>query len=101
MAELNPTLKGLAATISQAANAITSYLDAHNAPAPSFTEDSPAEYPSVPKVQGPRLQLIEALSDMMFLAMGPAEFCFMKPVFVGVPWTRFFSYAGSTPCSQN
>ena len=94
MAELNPTLKNLAATISQTANAITSYLDAQNAPTPSFAEDSPVEYPSVPEVQGPRLQLIEALSDMILLAMGPAEFCFMKPVYVGVPYIKSVFYAG-------
>lgn len=98
MAEFNPTLKVLAETISQTAKAITSYLDAHDIPTPSFAEDSPTDYPSVPEVQGPRLKLIEALSDMMLLAMGPTDFCFMKPIYVGLPNLSLIFYAREALC---
>ncbi|SPO05440.1 related to sterigmatocystin 8-O-methyltransferase precursor [Cephalotrichum gorgonifer] len=81
MAEANPTLTELAATISEAAQALTSYLEANNLPAPSFAEDGPADYPKAPEVIGARFQLLGALHDLVHLAMGPTEYPFIQPIY--------------------
>ena len=85
MPETQPTLKSLAATIVQSAEAITAYLDANNIPAPSFAEDSPFDYPKVPEILGPRFQLIDALSDLQHLILGASDGINFSPIFVGIP----------------
>lgn len=77
-----PTLLSLAASISEAAQAITTYLEDHGHPAPSFSETGLDTYPKDPKLTGLRFQLIDAASDMRHLALGPADFNFLQPLFV-------------------
>ncbi len=83
-ADTQPTLSGLAATIAEATKAITSYLNVNGLPQPSFSEDGPADYPKAPEIEGQRFQLIEALQDMLRLAMGPSESIFFQPLLVRV-----------------
>jgi hypothetical protein len=83
MAETHqPTLVGLAATITETAQAITRHLEANSLPIPSFAENGPAAYPPAPEILGPRFQLLEALTDMFHLAMGPSDLTFMQPLLV-------------------
>jgi len=86
MAQSQPTLNSLAATISKATEAITSHLEQNGLPQPSFAEDGPASYPNAPEVQGARFQLIGALLDLLNLAYGPADMSFINIVLV----SRFF-----------
>lgn len=85
MPESDPTLNGLAAAITQAASTISSYIDEHKLPAPSFAEDGPERYPMAPEVQIARLQLMESATDLLHLAMGPESYSLMHPVFVSQP----------------
>ena len=80
MVESGPTLNGLAATITQAASTISSYLDKHKLPAPSFAEDGLERYPMAPEVQLARLKLLESATDLLHLAMGPESYSLMNPV---------------------
>jgi hypothetical protein len=82
MAESGPTLNGLAAAITQAASAISSYIEEHKLPAPSFAENGPEKYPRAPEVQFARLQLLDAATDLLHLAMGPESYSLMYPIFV-------------------
>lgn len=82
MLESEPTLNGLAATITEAAKAITCYLEANGLPTPSFAEDSPPGYPRVPDVAIPRLNLINALFELQHLILGPFDDIFTTPLFV-------------------
>lgn len=96
MAESSPTLNGLAAAITKAASTISSYIDEHKLPAPSFAEDGPERYPTAPEVQLARLQLLESATDLLHLAMGPESYSLMSPVFVSTSLqyaiaSRFFA----------
>ncbi|KIM93287.1 hypothetical protein OIDMADRAFT_138176 [Oidiodendron maius Zn] len=81
MTETQPTLKSLAATIAQSAEAITVYLNANNIPAPSFAEDSPFDYPKTPEILGTLFQLIDALSDLQHLILGASDGINFSPIF--------------------
>ncbi|KAK0614953.1 O-methyltransferase-domain-containing protein [Bombardia bombarda] len=81
MAEHEQTLESLAAAVSQAAKAITSYLNAHSLTLPSFSEDGPADYPKAPELSEARFQLLESLMDMTHLALGPTDFSLTQPLF--------------------
>jgi len=85
MPEDQPTLDSLAATISQAAQVITSYHDANGLFAPSFAEDSPFSYPQVPEIINARTQLIDATFDLHQLILGASDGIFLQPLFVGIP----------------
>lgn len=82
MTESGPTLNSLAAVITQATSTISSYIDENKLPAPSFAENGPQTYPMAPEVQFARLQLLDAATDLLHLAMGPANYSLMYPVFV-------------------
>ncbi|KAI5464393.1 putative O-methyltransferase [Mariannaea sp. PMI_226] len=82
MTSNNPSLASLAATISEAATALTALLDKNGLPAPSFAEDGLEDYPKLPELMGPRLQLLDAAADMFRLALGPNDFSFMNPLFL-------------------
>ncbi|KAF4989556.1 hypothetical protein F66182_16642 [Fusarium sp. NRRL 66182] len=85
MAQPSPNFESLAATISESSDAITSFLKSRNLPTPSFDENGPADIPKDPEVQGARLQLLGALTDMLHLAMGPAFYSLFSPVWVRNP----------------
>lgn len=74
MDQQNMTLESLAAAISQLTETLTSGLRAANFPEPSFAADAPPQLPPSPAIQGPRLQLVEALMNMLHLAVGPTEY---------------------------
>lgn len=74
MSHENLTLEGLAGTVSELTAVLTNGLKAANFPQPSFAPDAPAQLPPSPDIQGPRLQLVEALMNMLHLAMGPSEY---------------------------
>jgi hypothetical protein len=77
-----PNLEGLAAKISESTKAIISYLHAEKLPEPSFAADGPSDYPKVPEVQGPRMELIEAAMDLLRMALGPKDYIFLESVTV-------------------
>lgn len=87
MSSPEPTLASLAASISDAANAITKYLADNGHPAPSFQEEGLERYPKDPQLMGLRFQLIEATSDLYHMALGPEDMAFMQPLFVSNPNT--------------
>lgn len=89
MAQPSPNFETLVATISESSSAITSFLKSNNLPTPSFDENGPADIPQVPEVQGARLQLLGALTDMLHLAMGPAFYSLFSPVWVRKPYMAF------------
>jgi hypothetical protein len=78
MASQQATLESLAGNIAELTKSITSYLKAEGLPAPSFAADAPAEYPAAPEITGPRLMLVQALMDMLHLAMGSKDFVLMQ-----------------------
>ncbi|GAM42008.1 O-methyltransferase [Talaromyces pinophilus] len=69
MAESGPTFNSLAAAITQATSTISSYIDEHKLPAPSFAENGPEIYPMAPEVQFARLELLDAATDLLHLAL--------------------------------
>lgn len=88
MSSPEPTLASLAASISDAANAIAKHLEDNGHPAPSFQEEGLERYPKDPQLMGLRFQLIEATSDLYHMALGPEDMAFMQPLFVSNPDTR-------------
>ncbi|KAH8659815.1 O-methyltransferase-domain-containing protein [Xylariales sp. PMI_506] len=74
MAQSSTTLQSLAASIGELTEALTSQLKAASFPEPSFDPDAPESLPPAPEVQGPRLQLIENLTKMLHLVVGPSEY---------------------------
>ena len=76
MSQPEPSLESLAETIGQLSKTITSYLSLNGFAQPSFAIDAPPSYPPAPEVQGPRLMLIQALTDMLHLAYGSNDFLF-------------------------
>ncbi|KAK0716458.1 O-methyltransferase-domain-containing protein [Apiosordaria backusii] len=70
-----PPLTHLAQEIAKHASIITTYLQSHNLPQPSFASDSPAH--PIPetdeKLSAARLALIEATKALHALAIGPSE----------------------------
>jgi hypothetical protein len=82
MAQNSPTLEGLATTIAELTKALAGQLKDANHPEPSFAADSPSSLPPTPEIQGVRLQLVEALSDLLQLATGPSDYIFQQSLFV-------------------
>lgn len=80
MAQTQATLENLAATVVELSKSISSSLKSQGLEAPSFAADSP-NYPPNLEVQGPRMMLIETLSNMLYLAMGPTDVALMRPAF--------------------
>lgn len=74
MSQEELTLESLATSITKLSNTLTQGLKDANFPQPSFAADAPAQLPPNPAIQGPRLQLVEALMKMLHLAMGPSEY---------------------------
>lgn len=84
MADTKASLTSLAATISETTAALTAILEKNNVPAPSFAEDGLVEYPRIPEAIGLRLQLIDAVSDLYLMAMGPSDMGFVQPLIVSL-----------------
>jgi hypothetical protein len=76
------TLTSLSEAISESSRALMTELQNSNATAPTFSENSPSDYPTTPEVAGLRLQLIDAAADMFRLAMGPGDMAFAYPLHV-------------------
>jgi hypothetical protein len=74
MSQQDATLGSLAATVQHLTKSLLEGLAAADFPQPSFAPDAPPQLPPVPEIQGPRLQLVEALMKMLHLAMGPSEY---------------------------
>ena len=71
---LNPSMKELSETICSQVGTITMFLDSQSVQQPSFRPDAPSTIPEDKNVQAARIALIEAASDLILLAQGPAEF---------------------------
>ncbi|KAF5008064.1 hypothetical protein FDECE_5647 [Fusarium decemcellulare] len=82
MTDKAPSLSSLAEAASQAANALAAKLEQEGHPAPSFAEDGLAEYPKSPEIMGARMQLLDAVTDLYRLALGPTDASFMEPLFL-------------------
>lgn len=82
MANSTASLASLAATIAETASGLAAQLSNNGHPAPSFAEDGLVDYPKTPEVMGARMQLLDAVTDMYRLAMGPTDMAFMNPIFV-------------------
>uniref|UniRef100_A0A8H7N0J7 O-methyltransferase C-terminal domain-containing protein n=1 Tax=Bionectria ochroleuca TaxID=29856 RepID=A0A8H7N0J7_BIOOC len=80
MANQSPSLKSLAETISQTANALAAKLEQDGFPAPSFAEDGLADYPKMPELMGIRMTLLDAVADLQRLALGPMDSNFLGPI---------------------
>lgn len=85
MADNNPSLESLAATVSETVNALSAKLKEIACPAPSFAEDGLVEYPKLPELNGLRFQLIDAAADLYRLALGPTDNSMFAPLHVGSP----------------
>ncbi|KAL6872762.1 O-methyltransferase domain-containing protein [Trichoderma novae-zelandiae] len=83
MAEPNKSLQTLLATATELTKTLTSNLEARNFPEPSFDQDAPASLPPDQDIQGPRTKLVEALMDMLHLAMGPIEYFVSQNLWLG------------------
>jgi len=75
MAEVQPTLDGLAAKIGELSGTLSRYLAEQNIPAPTFAADSPTSYSGRLSVEifNIRYLLLDALQDMQYLVQGPSE----------------------------
>ncbi|KAH8197137.1 hypothetical protein TruAng_008703 [Truncatella angustata] len=76
-ASSQPTLRSLAAKISELSEALNGYLDEEKVPAASFAADSPTRYPNLPpNIFMVRQELLDNLNDLWYLAQGPSESVF-------------------------
>lgn len=71
---LNPSMKELAETIYTQVETITKFLESQSIQQPSFRPDAPSAIPEDRQAQAARITLIEAASDLILLAQGPAEY---------------------------
>jgi hypothetical protein len=79
-----PSLTDLVSKMAVAAAAIDSYIQTHNAPAPSFEASGPPGLPHAPEVAIAKLQLLELLADMTLLVQGPTESITLGPMQVSI-----------------
>ncbi|KAF4439940.1 Sterigmatocystin 8-O-methyltransferase [Fusarium austroafricanum] len=82
MTDTAPSLSSLSETISQAATALAANLEQNGYPAPSFAENGLTEYPKSPEIVGLRMQLLDAVTDLYRLALGPSDSSFLQPLFL-------------------
>ena len=79
-------LETLGTTVASLSKTFASQLEAAHYPKPSFAAESPATFPPEPEIQEPRLQLIEALTDLLNLATGAGDYLFLHSgLFVSIP----------------
>ena len=71
-------IETLGSTVATLSKTFASQLEASHFPKPSFAADSPAIYPPKPEIQEPRLQLIDALTDLLNLATGAGDYLFLQ-----------------------
>lgn len=84
-------LETLGATIADLSKTLASRLQEGSYPKPSFAADSPPGFPPKAEIQGPRLQLIEALTDLLHLATGAGDYLFLHGgLFVSI--SNFLAY---------
>ena len=77
-------LEMLGVAVAQLSKTLADRLQAADCPKPSFAADSPGTFPSDPDIRQPRLQLIEALTDLLYLATGASDYLFLHAgLFVG------------------
>ncbi|OAA66910.1 O-methyltransferase, family 2 [Niveomyces insectorum RCEF 264] len=81
MAQPQPTLQSLAQKITEATNALASYLAANDLPAPSFDENGPEDHPKAPEFQIVRGQLLDAMTDLHHLVSGPTDYASLTACF--------------------
>lgn len=67
-------MKELAETIYTQVETITKFLESQSIQQPSFRPDAPSAIPEDRQAQAARITLIEAASDLILLAQGPAEY---------------------------
>lgn len=89
MANRQETLGSLASKVAGLTNTITAYLESHGLPSITFAAESEAEYALESELTEPRMQLIEALTDMLHLAKGGKDFIFMESLSVCLPRSHF------------
>ena len=85
MADHQESLASLAAKVVELTNTLTAYLESNGLPSVTFAADSEAEYALESELTGPRMKLIEALTDMLHLAKGGKDFIFMESLTVCLP----------------
>ncbi|EHK17895.1 uncharacterized protein TRIVIDRAFT_194407 [Trichoderma virens Gv29-8] len=83
MAQSSQTLESLLSIVTGLTTTLTTNLRAKNLSEPSFNEDAPGSFPPDQDIQGPRTKLVEALMDMLHLAMGPNEFFMTQNMWLG------------------
>lgn len=70
-----PTLTELAEKVFQLAGSLSSALAAENQTTPGASQDGTLlSYPSDDAIQGPRMQLIDALNQLLHQAIGPGDY---------------------------
>jgi hypothetical protein len=82
-------LETLGAEVARLSRTVAARLQKGNHPKPSFAADGPATFPHDLEIQQPRLQLIEALTDLLYLATGAGDYLFLHG--------GFFVRASSSP----
>ncbi|KAL7955021.1 O-methyltransferase domain-containing protein [Trichoderma compactum] len=102
MAQTSETLDSLLAVVTELTTTLTATLRARNLPEPSFNEDAPGSLPPDQNIQGPRTKLVEALMDMLHLAMGPNEYFITQNMWLGSEATALdvlnrFNFWGAVP----
>ncbi|KAL4780404.1 O-methyltransferase [Aspergillus varians] len=73
-----PDFESLGANVSTLCSTIAARLKGENQPLPSFAPDSPARFPNDPLLQKSRQELITILTDLLYLASGPADYLFIE-----------------------
>ncbi|KAL2369361.1 sterigmatocystin 8-O-methyltransferase [Blastomyces gilchristii SLH14081] len=77
MTEIQPTLNGLAAKITELSETFTKLLQENNIPEPTFAADSPPSYVGLTAESFLiRQKLLDAVNDMWYLTQGPSESIF-------------------------
>lgn len=74
----------LAQSVYEAAEGVAEFLDANGFEAPSFQEGGLEHYPKDPQFSSLRFKLIDAVSDLYHLSLGPADMGFLQPLFVSL-----------------
>ena len=79
---------GLAQSIYEASQGVADFLDDNGFEAPSFEEGGLEHYPKNPQFSNLRFKLIDAVSDLYHLALGPADMGFLQPLFVSLRFVQ-------------
>jgi hypothetical protein len=84
MATTQPTLDGLAATITEAVRIVTTHMRENNISEPTFASDSPQSYGELPPdINAVRQRLAVTATDLWHLALGPEDMVWDRSWTVG------------------